>query len=59
MSDKLKMKALMSLPASGDRKAIKRGASFDAMNEQEARDLVRMGQAERVKSAPAAAAAPK
>lgn len=56
MSDKLKMKALMSLPASGDRKAIKRGASFDAVSEQEARDLVRMGQAERVdRAAPAAA----
>jgi hypothetical protein len=47
MSDKPKMKALMSLPASGDRKAIKRGTPFNAVSEQEARDLVRMGQAER------------
>jgi hypothetical protein len=55
MSDKPKMKALMSLPASGDRKAIKRGTSFDAASEQEARDMMRMKQVERVKSAPAAA----
>lgn len=51
MSDKPKLKALMSLPASGDRKAIKRGTPFDAVSEQEARDLVRTGKAERIKPA--------
>lgn len=59
MSDTLKMKALMSLPKSGDRKAVKRGESFDAASEQEARDLVRMGQAERAKPAAAPGAATK
>lgn len=51
MSSKVKMKALMSLPVKGERKAIKRGEPFDADSDQEARDLVRMGQAERVKVA--------
>jgi hypothetical protein len=45
MVDKIKMTALMSLPAKGERQAIKRGDTFDAVSVQEGRDLVQMGRA--------------
>lgn len=54
MSDDLKMRALMSLPARGGRKAIKRGEAFEAINEQEIKDLEQMGRAERTAKAGAA-----
>lgn len=65
MTTTVKMRALMSLPAIkgrpgfADRDAIERGAEFD-VSPQEARDLVQMGQAERVelKAAKPAAATP-
>ena len=52
--EKVKLKALMSLPARAGREALKRGATFEA-DPQEARDLVRMGQAEMIKTPGAAA----
>ncbi len=54
MSDDLKMRALMSLPARGGRKAIERGGEFEATNAQEVRDLEQMGRAERTAKAGAA-----
>lgn len=49
MTATIKMRALMSVKATVGRKAAKRGAIFEARDEQDARDLVRMEQAERVK----------
>lgn len=43
MSDKIQMRALMTLPA----RKVKRGATFEA-NAQDARDLEQFGRAERV-----------
>lgn len=49
MTDKIKMRALMALPATKGREPQRRGAEFSARDAQEARDLERMGQAERVR----------
>lgn len=57
MMAKVKMVALMSIRATPERPAIKRGAAFEA-SEQEARDLSRMGQAKRDETAPVEASAP-
>lgn len=50
MTQKIEMRALMSLKAVEGRDAVKRGDPFAVQTAQEARDLERMGQAERVKS---------
>jgi hypothetical protein len=51
---KIKMVALMTLPAVEGRKAVSAGASFEALNEQEVRDLEQSGRA--VKEVQAASA---
>lgn len=51
MTGTIKMRALMSVKATVGRKAAKRGETFNARDEQDARDLVQMGQAERVTGA--------
>ncbi len=48
MTQKIEMRALMSIKAIPGRDAVKRGDTFTARDAQEVRDLVRMGQAEKV-----------
>lgn len=56
MDKAIKMKALMSLPARGERRAVGVGEPFSAASEQEARDLVQMGRAQRATAEQAAPA---
>ena len=42
----LRMKALMTLPASGTRKEVARNGEFNAHDDQEAKDLWQRGRAE-------------